>query len=80
MEPGRLIMLKENVIYTQLMPVVDNLVNKKLIQTGYLDMYVLIVGQQREKLIAHVQLTKEQFSHVIPALAVLELFALLVPA
>ena len=60
MEPGRLIMLKENVIYTQLMVVVDNLENRKLIQTGYLDMCVLIVGQQREILIAHVQLRKEQ--------------------
>merc|ERR1711956_122899 len=34
--------------------------NKKLIQTGYLDMYVLIVGQRREILIVHVQLRQEQ--------------------
>ena len=38
----------------------DNLENKKLIQTGYPDMYVLIVGQLREIPIAHVQLRKEQ--------------------
>merc|ERR1711894_208146 len=37
----------------------DNLENRKLIQTGYLDMFVLIVGQQREVPIAHVQLRKE---------------------
>jgi hypothetical protein len=42
------------------MVVVDNLENKKLIQTGYPDMYVLIVGQLREIPIAHVQLRKEQ--------------------
>ena len=38
------------------MVVVDNLENGKLIQIGYLDIYVVIVGQLWEILIAHVQL------------------------
>jgi hypothetical protein len=38
-------MLKENVIYTQWIVVVDNLARGKLIQTGHLDMYAHVVGQ-----------------------------------